>query len=43
VQEQNLIETNLQLEDQMQVLMVEKEAMDLSMEEFQRKLELSEN
>jgi hypothetical protein len=38
-----MIETNLQLEDQMQVLMVEKEAMDLSMEEFQRKLELSEN
>jgi hypothetical protein len=42
VQEQNLIEKNMQLEDQIQVLMVEKEAMELSTEELQKKLELSE-
>jgi hypothetical protein len=42
VQEQNLIEKNVQLEDQIQVLMVEKEAMELSTEELQKKLELSE-
>jgi hypothetical protein len=32
----------MQLEDQIQVLMVEKEAMELSTEELQKKLELSE-
>jgi hypothetical protein len=42
VQEQNQIEKNLQLEDKIQVLMVEKEAMELSTEELQKKLELSE-
>jgi hypothetical protein len=37
VQEQNLIEKNVQLEDQIQVLMVEKEAMELSTEKLQKK------
>jgi hypothetical protein len=43
VQEQNQIEKNLQLEDKIQVLMVEKEAMELSTEEIQKKLKLSED
>jgi hypothetical protein len=43
VQEQNQIEKNLQLEDNIQVLMVEKEAMELSTEEIQKKLKLSED
>jgi hypothetical protein len=42
VQEQNLIEKNVQLEDQIQVLMVGKDSMELSTEELQKKLELSE-
>jgi hypothetical protein len=43
VQEQNQIKKNVQLEDQIQVLMAEKEAMELNTEELQKKLELSED
>jgi hypothetical protein len=35
------MEKNLQMENQIQLLVVEKEAMELSMEELQKKLELS--